>query len=364
MERRLFERKTLNLNAVLKVAGGARAACVIQDFCSGGLLIVVTESPELAAETLQHVKVGDVVSVEVLTKQDRFEIEAVVARIEERDLGLKLLRNNARMIACFQNLQVDYNSSKTQTFETDQGKVSSEAEREASGDLSDESDGESDDIDGMPQAEPRERDRTLAAMQGFTQQFLVERLAAFFKQLRDSYRDPSLWVAVNRVAHVRDVMDELVNAEATITDQILKQVLPFFTVPGLRAALETIDAKAEVEFSTQLSLVDKDDFEEWLHVKILARRLEGESQHALTALAARIRYLIGVVVTPENNGITPEKWVMYLRNCLQDIEIDFEALQIILDAYHKTLLSQLKIYYATLNTCLDDNGILPGEALE
>lgn len=351
MERRLFERRALSLNAVLKGADGLHVPCVIRDFCTGGLLVKVSGEPDKVARHLAKLSQGAALTVVVPTQQDRFELEAIVSRLEDDQLGLKLQRSNPRMIKAFRAL---HERQQSEDLLACGQSLSQEEVSDAMGRAN----------LAMPQASPNERDRSLSAMQAFTHQFVVERLTAFFTALEESRSDVAVWGSGFGGNSATDIVDVVLSERQQMTDKFLEQILPFFTVDGLRAALERVDQDEEIEYSTKMSLVDKDEFEEWLHVKVLARRLEDQSQEPLSALAARIRYLIGIVVTPANNGLTPEGWVRYLRECLRHIEIDFNTLKTILDCYQQHFLEFLKIYYATLNTCLDDNGILPGDSLQ
>ena len=113
MERRLFERKALSLNAVLKDSAGFHVPCIVQDFCTGGLLVSVSGSGSAGSATGREApvardkasfRVADAITVIVSVDDERFEIEAVVARTENEELGLKLKRSNARMIGAFRKL--------------------------------------------------------------------------------------------------------------------------------------------------------------------------------------------------------------------------------------------------------------------
>lgn len=104
MERRLFERRPLSLNAVLKGADGLHIPCVIQDFCTGGLLVRVSGDADKMSQPAATLAQGKLVTVVVPTQQDRFELEAVVSRVLGDQFGLKLQRSNARMLGAFRVL--------------------------------------------------------------------------------------------------------------------------------------------------------------------------------------------------------------------------------------------------------------------
>lgn len=354
MERRLFDRKKFWLNAALQAPDGFSVPCIIQDFCAGGVLVQLAGVLSSTAELPSSFNQGNAVTLIFDVEQSRFELEVLVRHMLDDQLGLQFRTSNARVINAFRSLhhrQQPMRSGQYDRMPIDDD-VSNACNNIPQPKLA------------VPQATPEERDRSLAAMHDFTRQFVMERLAAFFEALDESRNDAGVWGAGFSGNSATDIVALLLSERRVIVKKIAEQVLPFFSVNGMRSALEAIDQREEIEHSAKMSLVEKDEFEEWLHVKVMARRLEDQSQAELDALSARIRYLIGIVVTPANNRLTPESWVSYLRESLNDIPIDFNTLKIILDCYQKHVLEYLKIYYGTLNSCLDDNGILPGDAFQ
>lgn len=109
----------------------------------------------------------------------------------------------------------------------------------------------------------------------------------------------------------------------------------------------------------KLTLVDKDQFEDWLVVKVLATKYENRCREQLFELQLRLDELFGAEPGKQFNPYAPAVLCEAFKRAVREQKFPAESERLIFDAFELQVLTGLERQYERLNALLIQRGILP-----
>ena len=125
------------------------------------------------------------------------------------------------------------------------------------------------------------------------------------------------------------------------------------------------DPSAELDQDPQavgladLSLIDKDEFEEFLVISEMVSELEPEFSESLFALARRFSYLANREVDLGSMPISPGVLCNAISDCLKGMQSDRRTTARVYKVLHEIMSGNLGRFYDEVNAMLIERGILP-----
>lgn len=327
-ERRRYARIPMSLEALISVSGRPPIACTVKDFCVAGMFIQTDE------RQLRFINMHDKATLYF----------ALVVGGERKDLQLKLLV--CRVIAS--GIGVAFHDPDPKTIGMLQGLATLNAPPPSPNESM--SDTQKRFAPEFGRILPR-----LSALVGSTAQLMTDEFVrqlgdAFFAAARDAKtnRDSTLFTDAQsalrrRADNVRKQVPEiLARAAAILGNPLADRATP-----------------AEVTSLSNLSLVDKDEFEEFLSVSEAVSELESRFKEPLHALSRRLGLLARRVIDDSNNPIGPAVLCNAYAESMKGLLANKASSDLAYKTLRRVLEPHLGKLYDAVNQLLVDNGIMP-----
>lgn len=341
-ERRAYPRHAVFLDALLTVKGLRPWPCKIRDFCLGGMFLAFDyHTGESISVQDNAIARGDVIDIDFCVPtegmQKRFRLQAEVARTFEGGIGVAFSEPDPTALLALQRL-----ASKTQQ------KLTS-AYREHPVDV----------VAGSSQEKKCSVDvyDVLAASKELLANHLPTMLHVFFREI-DKRLVVSSRDAQNNVeqSYYFDAITELRKREERIIEAFCRSILDQM---DQLVNLEAPKQKRKEEPLPELSLVEKDDFEEFLTIAEIISNVESCYRESLYAIAQRFSYGLEAQIDNENNPVAPAAICHAFRDALEDLSLNHMATQVIYKVFEELLVHRLGAFYDALNGMLKTRNVLP-----
>ncbi len=109
--------------------------------------------------------------------------------------------------------------------------------------------------------------------------------------------------------------------------------------------------------SQELALVDQNEFDEWVDIVTLARRIDSRLMGELNSLSQCITYLIRTPVNNDSNPVSPYKLIWAFKNALQPCGFEKQPQQICFQVFAEQILAQIQGLYQQMLSGLEKRGI-------
>ncbi len=332
IERRAYKRQPVRWEATVSSASTRPVEVVIRDFCDGGLFLARASS---RGGSFLHrgLHIDDRVKVQFENplRQGSREIQARVARVTREGLGIAFLSPLPEVTTLLGAL--------------------AEGQAEAGG----QSDGD---------AGSRLSRDALGLVNQAIREFLESRLPEFAHQTvehlyegaqaaRDNAEQNAYFSGYRYMRNARQ--------------QVLSEFLEHMTgkLADLASGRVSSGGTDSAESAHQemdldnLSLVDENEFEDWLARSEAVTKAEGRHAPDLELLNRRLSYVCGRRLTEATNPIAPAGLAECLSSSLDTLALEHLAQQAIYTVFGRTLLRDAGQLYADLNAGLRDRGVLP-----
>ena len=329
-EQRRFERLPINLDGLMSISGRAPVVCTVRDFCVGGMFISADPATYAAIKPRAPAVLYFALFVDGV-KQD-FQIQLVIARAVAKGLGVTFVNADAKALELLGHLAAA----------------------------------------SAPTAAPETAVEIGRTQQDFAAEFtvvvapLTELVVAQVKQLCDRFlerADEALFLAArdagNNVDQNRylDGQREIRARQKRVRESVPARIETGVSI--LRNPLAEEDAEAAGGGPSDLSLVDKDEFEEFLVISEIVSELEPEFYDTLFALGRRFTYLanreIGLSALPVGPGVLCNA----IAECLKGLQSDRRVIARVYKVLHEVMSANLGRFYDDLNKLLVEHGVLP-----
>lgn len=335
MEKRAFTRQPLHHPAHLSSPEQKALPCTLQDFCKTGLLISFHDNHP---EQHQPLSVNDTLFVDFKSSgilQLNYRLHVRVARILDGAIGVQITHNNPEAIHAL------YKLSREPAVKTDS--------------LND----QNAQYGQQNYAEAKEKCRQLVdAFIATTDRVLYEAIDKELLDRADHAKDNQHTSAFNDAA---SRFKQYQNRIADSFKKSLKQEVDHWLAGQPVSLPET----AGDEKPATLSLVDKDDFEDWLMVKVIVNRADQHYKEALFNLQKRMSELSGIEITHKNNPLNPTYISHAFYRAISPLALPLDILKAVLRAFEESVIvKELKRLYSSMDALLIKHDVLPVIALQ
>ena len=329
MEKRVFTRQLLEHDAQFSNQFHQPEACKIKDFCKGGLFIAYSlrETDPLNRQARKY-RPGDTVTVSFRSArplQLKYQLETKVARLMDGAMGLAVTQYNPEAIHALYSLA----NKQAQKPKPPAQHISSEYQQVA--------------------------DKCRVLIEGF--------LNAGSKRIFDKIKirlTEKAGKAINNAKETEyfDTIAKFTKYQAKIATAFstlaLAQVDNWMTGKDVTIAEPTNDS-----LDAKLSLIEKDDFEDWLIVKVIAAKAEQSNKEALFNLQIRMSEVSAHPVNNKNNPISPTHLCHAFFQAVHPLALKKEIAEQVFETFNEHFVSHFESFYEKLNTLFADNGIKP-----
>ena len=317
-ERRRYERHTIKLPGRLKTDAGQQSACVVRDYCSGGLL--VQQLPAEGGEPPIRWTSGQTAQLktDLLTPKGprRVRIDAVVAWATDDFLGLSFARTSDAIV-----------------------KALGHHDRLA----------RSDTAVGLG-ATPGGEARYVAKLRQVANRVLPGVLREILVKTGEALLDKTDRLGSN--AERQQVMGDINALEVTRQQDLLLTKLLTVALDGKAESASPADP-----VPGELSLVDPDDFERWLEASrvatLLDRRFTAQLNGIGSRLAAERRAATSRSLTVP---FEPQQFTGVLKDLAKDLDLGAISRGVFFDQAARILKDKLGGFYQELDAALDAVG--------
>ncbi|WP_369601153.1 DUF1631 family protein [Hahella sp. SMD15-11] len=327
MERRVSPRRTIQLNASLTGPKGRTWRIQIQDFCSGGLFFNISpQQPDgVIPQGIQGVglKSGDMASIafaDVLTARE-YVLNGEIVRVLPEGAALRLDKPNPAAIGAMLRISAAENL----------------------------------------QSETRVRPRNAVsdALRGEVRKRVDAQVRPLVQSALEQIPD-ALMAAASRAGSDQE-QNRIADAATLIRHQARRllstamDALPRMMQPT--AAVSFAGSPAGQSNST-LSLVDKDEFEDWLVLKVMSTRAETRYRNLLLQLKLRLD-AADIGALPGHHPVGPAVLCHAFREAIKPLGQGVAIEKLCYQVFDREVLQHLDPLYEDLNQYLIKAGVLP-----
>ncbi|UZE95719.1 DUF1631 family protein [Alkalimarinus alittae] len=321
MERRTSLRRPITLEAKLTLTGDCFWACEIADFCAEGLFIKydddVSFSIREAVQQSPDLKVKVLFTDPTCAKEHTLLVHPV--RLIQGAMGVCFIEIDMQAIDAMLNLCVGQDINKpTMHGESDQA--------------------------------------------SFIIRQCNKAIAEHIEPLLDRYAsdvDAALVHAANNASSDK-LCNELMDVAGTLKEHQSK--IRLLTLAGVAAPLKpgrSNDHKSADESVSQLSLIEKNEFEDWLMFKVMVTKAETQYRGLLLQLKMRLDKVGIVNHLGYQNPLGPALIVYAFRDVVTQLNFSAIADKTIFRTFEATVIKNLEDLYQGLNQILIRHNVLP-----
>ncbi len=322
MDRRTSLRRPIKLDAMLTLTGEKHWPCIIADFCAEGLFIKYDDDVSLSVR-------------EAVQRSSDLKVQVLFSTPTNPSKKFSLLVHPVRLIqgamgVCFVEVNLD-------AVDAMLGMCGARATAEPS-------------------------------MHGETGQatFIIRQcnkiIADFLQPLLDTYLtdvDAALVHAANG-ASSDQLSNELMDAAGTLKDN--RQKIEQLTLSAIAAPLIPGSARNEQgrdSSASHLSLIEKNEFEDWLMFKVMVTKAETQYRGPLLQLKMRLDKVGVVNNLGYQNPMGPALIVYAFKDAVTQFNFSRSTDKLVFRTFENTVLKNMEALYLELNQVLIRQNILP-----
>ena len=376
MDKRQNTRFAIELNALVHPQNEPSWLCTIRDFCRGGMLLLEQETGPVRS-TMPGIHPGETVGIHYYiptkNKDLHFRLEGQIVRVMRTGLGIKFKEEMAdHAITALMNHANRRTSSalepKSAVAErrVAQDNTLSPASRisEANSEVRRLNLADEDLSSGkISQADTR---KIIAAIREEVTKLLLEINAAFFSYMDDELLKLARDAKSNaEQSEYFAAMSNLEKAKEQVKQSFIQEVVDQIDHPrDLRALLEA-RRKAEAERKKQqsekvrLSLVNTDEFEDWLAVANLVSRSERAYDKYQQGIQARLGMLVDSWGHNEANPLGTAVFCHAFDHAIRMVELTKEIRQKVYAGFEAKALPSFRNFYIAVTKLLEDSQVFP-----
>ena len=323
MEKRSFTRQALHHLGHLSSPQQSPIPCIIKDFCKTGLFIAFHDDHP---EQHQPLNIDDSLFVDFKSSgilQLNYRLHVRVARIMDGAIGVQITHNNPEAIHALYKLAKEPAVKAAPVTQHDYPEL-------------------------------KEKCRELVeAFASSTDKILFEAIEAELHDRADHAKDNKQSCAfIDTASRFKKYQSRI----AESFQYTLKQEVDNWLTGQPVSLPESMPS----ETPNALSLVEKDDFEDWLLVKVVINRADQHYKEILYDLQLRMSELTGAEVNHKNNPLNPTYISHAFYRAITPMALPRKMMQAVLKAFEaQVIVKGLKRLYVTLNDLFIKNGVLP-----
>lgn len=331
VNRRAYARLPVRLDARLKGDAWLERLGRIRDFCPGGVFLGCrTAETDPAVESLPpddpqlRVTVG--FEIEDLERPETFSLEARVARAFDAGLGLAFLEPDAAALAALQRL-ADRQNAERAVSAVRNPKIAGVA-----------------------------REEIVQECRLFCANSLAELLESFSERAKQHLAEVAREVTnAGDREQFTDATSALERERNPLRERLDALIGQHFDELGQPPV--AVNAPGDSPESGGLSLVGKDEFEDFLVVSELSAKLESVNDAVLLSINHRFDNVADTRILNDNNPVGPLAVCHAFRAAVQSLSLSDEANVVMNRAFSEEVSEWLSDFYHSLDQLLDDRGL-------
>lgn len=325
-EQRRFVRVPINLDGLLVIGSGEAVPCTVRDYCVGGMFI--TADPAAYASVAPQTPAILYFALIVDGEKRDYQIELSIARAVAKGLGVSFVNPDDQTLGLLGQLA---------------GAASTPTEQHAAGAAA----------DAAPEFAELAADLCALVAEHFGNicETFIDRVdEKLFLAARD---------AGNNVDETRFLDGQ---REMRARQEDLRTRVPDIVVGGVRTLSNPFSDREKDAGSiglSDLSLVEKDEFEDFLAVSEIVSELEPRFSEALFELGHRMSYLAGRNIDNSGLPVGPNVLCTAISDCIKGLQSERQVTTRIYQVLQQVMEQHLGDFYATVNGLLIDRGVIP-----
>lgn len=335
-DKRKFERLGTEIDAVFSIKGGAAHTCGLRDYSRGGLYLVYTDQSQYFSIRSHGLSIGDPIRIVISVNGEDCNITCNVAHYNEAGVGARFDVNHH---VNFQALE-----KATAAIEGNQSQATKDVSSKT------------------PSVSLDVRNRILGKCNGYFSEFLDEAMNEYFMAL-----DELLLKTADRQKNDSD-QHPFFDAMALFNKKrngVIEGCVKTIELTASEMSIGKARGSAQISNSLdlevgQLSLVDKEDFEDWLIVRVLISRAELQFKELLLELQLRLEAVFPAPgKSPLENPYSPTVLCKAFHRAVHGFKFSPAIEKVVFSAFQESLVDQLGKVYKQLNKIFIDEGVLP-----
>jgi diguanylate cyclase (GGDEF)-like protein len=324
-EKRRYKRLGTNVEAVMTVEDTTSIECVIVDFCPQGLFLQLKQPSAIGFQKNKNAKIY--FSAQTQSGKEFFQIDSQIARVADGGVGVS-----------FDNISESMFSALTHSTNT--GSIAAHSNN--------------------PKffLTSSNQDRFKATFKEMLNRHLPTLLREFFDDAEDELDKPSEFAGNFRdVAAQSNLMSVMRMNKAALITQYCQALMAEIEFTG--------DKKSQKSGGldlNNLSLIEKDAFEDSLNFSTLVRKTNAQYKNQLYQLDLKLCYITCFPRYLIKNPIDPEHLCDHFRKEIASIEDSSAVKKSLYKAFQKTLSEHLSALYMAFDALLVGNGAPSGIA--
>lgn len=354
MEKRAHVRQPANFKVVISGKNIKEQLCSVKDFCIGGMLLTWEQSDVARNPNLTTLIRNDELKVSVdvpalsTSEAKQYSLTAAIARINDQTMGLAFKHPDSNAIASIQQLakiSVQQSQHKTSAFkaqeENESPHFNSNAVKLA-----------------CSKYNESQQKQILGQSLNIISDFINETIRNYFKVLNKQFQEN-----INK-AKDKAEQNELFSSinkfekfEQAVAERIKKESIKPFTDYARNNRFD-LDYLQKNSGTNKIGLIEKEAFEDWLVVKVMASKAENNNNDKLIELQHRFTELSGLKPGIDNNPISPTVVCYAFNSSMASLPLTLEFKKIIFSTFEQEVVLNLVNLYNRLNEQLENAGIL------
>ncbi len=318
-EKRRFTRKGTHVEAVMAIETSS-IECVILDFCEQGLFLKLNQPSAMGLQPNKNTKIY--FSAITDAGKEYFQIDAQIARIADDGIGV-----------AFENISDSMYKALIET--TNAGSIAAYSPR------------------------PRffltssNQEQFKSAFKGMLLKNLPILMREFFKYAEDELdKNPETGESFQDVAAQANLISVLRMNKDSLTSSFCDAVTHEITFTGDK----NDQTKENSSLSSNLSLVEKEAFEDWLNFSTLTRKINTQYKSQLYQLELKLSYVTCFPRYLIKNPIAPENLCSHFREKVAGNEDSNVVKKALYKAFQLTLTNYLSTLYQAFDALLVEHG--------
>ncbi len=334
-DKRKYERLGTEIDAVFSINNGAAHTCTLRDFSWGGLYLMYTDQSQYFSIRSHGLKIADPIRVVISVDGEDCHITANVAHYSEAGIGARFDVNH--------NVNFQALEKATKVLKGNEAKAI-------------------DSVAGKSAFPLETKNKILKKCNDYFSDFLDETINEYLttleglllktadKQKNDADQHPFFdAIALFNRKRERLVSDCIDNVVLSASEMSIGKKRNIVSGTG------TLDLEVG-----QLSLVDKQDFEDWLIVRVLISRAELQFKEQLLELQLRLEAVFpSPSKSPLENPYAPSVLCKAFHRSVHDFKFNQAIEKVVFNAFQECLIDYLGKVYKNLNRIFIDEGVLP-----
>ncbi len=351
MERRAHVRQTTDFEVVISSNSIQNQRCRVKDFCIGGMLLSWEEQGSNLSQLVRNDPIQVTVNIptHINSSSRQYSLQAKAARVSGNNMGVAFVHPDSQALASIQ--QLAQSTAPKANIKNDSGLATHASQ-------------ENPHFDGNARRKAKEkysdaqvRDILKSCLSDI-EYFCDSKIDEYFGALNETLQEALDTAKSNAEQNLLfDELNKYRKSENGVKQKIKADIpVPFadFTHQGnFDLAFLRKDSG-----DSKIGLIDKDEFEDWLVVKVMASKVETDFHEMLLEFQLRLEELCGVRPGVQNNPISPAVICNAFNEAMSRLPLDTSMKKIIYRVFETEVVANLDKLYAQLNQSMSDAGIL------